>query len=187
MVMMRLFHGNLITSVGAALAAILFVGVLFAAKAAPTGERLRVMKQVWFCVLLCAWFVISMPAALADEHIKGGCTIGASDAAHGRSDPEAVMDMQRFANLYVSSFQKYRKTERTVRLRINELLALEQWTQADIVTFTKQQRELLYLSVGMRLANGRTTADELPGYASEIRKRITDIEIELGCDMPAGS
>ena len=138
-------------------------------------------------ILLCAWLVMAMPAVLADERIKGGCTIGASDAAHGRSDPQAAMDMQRYANLYVSSFQKYRKTERTVRLGINKLLELEQWTQTDIVAFTKQQRELLYLSVGMRLATGRTTADELPGYASTIRNRITDIEVELGCDMPAGS
>jgi len=130
---------------------------------------------------------MAMPAALADERIKGGCVIGASDAAHGRSDPAAVADMQRYAQLYVSSFQKYRKTERAVRLGINELLELEQWTQADIVAFTQQQRELLYLSVGMQLATGRATADELPNYASTIRNRITDIEVELGCDMPPGS
>ena len=185
--MMRLFHGNLITAVGAALAVNNGLSKRIAAKAAPTGERLRVMRQLWFRVLVCTWLVTSMPVALADEHIKGGCVIGASDAAHGRSDPEAIADMQRYAQLYVSSFQKYRKTERTVRLGINELLELEQWTQADIIVFTKRQRELLYLSVGMRLATGRTTADELPNYASTIRNRITDIEVELGCDMPAGS
>jgi hypothetical protein len=145
------------------------------------------MKIRYQLILLCAWLVMAMPAALANENIKGGCIIGASDAAHGRSDPQAVVDMQRYAQLYVSSFPKYRKTERVVRLGINELLELEQWTQTDIIAFTKQQRELLYLSIGMQLATGRTTADELPGYASTIRTRITDIEIELGCDMPPGS
>jgi hypothetical protein len=85
--------------------------------------------------------------------------------------------------LYVGNFQKFRKTERSVRAEINDLLDLEQWTQADIIAFTRQQRELLYLSIGGQLATGRLTSDELAEYARTIRQKITDIEIELGCDI----
>jgi len=146
------------------------------------------MRQFWVRpILLCLWLAMTLPAAFGDERIKGGCVVGESAMAHGRSDAEAVTDMRRYAQLYVSSFQKYRKTERSIRAGINELLELEQWTQADIVAFTKYQRELLYLSVGMQLATGRTTADELPEYARTVRQRITDIEIELNCDILADS
>ena len=71
-----------------------------------------------------------------------------------------------------------------MRADINELLELKQWTQADIIEFTALQRKLLFLSVGSQLATGRTTTDELPGYATKIREKITDIEIELGCEFP---
>jgi hypothetical protein len=124
-----------------------------------------------------------MPAALANERIEGGCIIGESAMAHGRTIPQAVADMEKNAQLYARSFQQFRNSERRVRKQINELLVLELWTQADIITFTKRQRELLYLSVGKQLATGRITADELPEYARTIRQRITDIEIELGCDL----
>ena len=157
-------------------------------KAALAVRVLRFMRQPWILsILFCLWLVMAMPAAFGDERIKGGCIVGESAIAHGRSDAEAVTDMRRYAQLYVNSFQKYRKTERSIREGINELLELEQWTQADIVAFTKNQRELLYLSVGMQLATGRTTADELPEYARTIRQRITEIEIELNCDILSGS
>lgn len=138
-------------------------------------------------VFLCVWVVMTMPASYADGHIRGGCVIGESAIAHSRTNPEAVMDIRRYAQLYVSNFQKFRKTERGLRSKINELLALEQWAQADVIAFTKQQRELLYLSVGSQLATGRITADELPEYAALIRQKIADIEIELGCDVLPGS
>ncbi len=137
--------------------------------------------------LLFVWLVMAMPAAFADERIKGRCIVGESAIAHGRSNAQAVEDMRGFARLYVSNFQKYRKAERGVRAAINELLELEQWTQTDIIAFTKQQRELLYLSVGSQLANGRVMADELPEIARTIRQKITDIELELGCDLLPGS
>jgi len=127
-----------------------------------------------------------MPFAFADERIEGGCVIGESAMAHGRSDSQAVADIRSYAQLYVSNFQKFRKTERSVRAAINELLELEQWTQTDIVAFTNRQRELLYLSVGSQLATGRIMTDELPEYARTIRERITDIEVELGCDILPG-
>jgi len=138
-------------------------------------------------ILVVACFALAMIAAVADERIKDGCVIGESAMAHGRSEPQAIADIQRYGQLYVSNFQRYRKTERSVRAQINALLELEQWTQADIVMFTKQQRELLYLSIGMQLANGRITADELPEYARSVRQRVADIEIELGCDLMLGS
>jgi len=140
------------------------------------------MMRVWW-ILFLMWFVMVNQTVLGNEHIKGGCVIGESAIEHGRTDSEAVADMQRYAQQYVSSFQKFRKAERSLRAAISELLELEQWTQADIVAFTKQQRELLYLSVGMQLATGRVTADELPEYARTIRQKITDIEVELGCDI----
>ncbi len=150
-------------------------------------ELLLFVRQVGRKLTLAViCFVLSMASSVADERIKDGCVIGESAIVHGRSESQAVADMRRYAQLYVSNFQRYRKTERSVRAQINALLELEQWTQADIVMFTKQQRELLYLSIGMQLATGRITADELSGYAGSVRQRIADIEIELGCDlMPA--
>jgi len=149
---------------------------------APANQKSWILS-----ILLCAWVVMTLPTAIADDRIKGGCVVGESAIVHGRSDAEAVTDMRRYAQLYVSSFQKYRKTERSVRAGINELLELEQWTQANIVAFTKYQRELLYLSIGMQLATGRVTADELPEFARTIRQKITDIELELNCDIVSGS
>ena len=146
---------------------------------------LTVSPRMWF--LLCVWMMLITPNAFAEGHIRGGCVIGESAIAHGRTDPEAVADIRRYAQLYASNFQRFRKTERSIRKEINELLELEQWAQADIISFTKQQRELLYLSVGAQLATGRITADELPGYAGTIRQKITDIEIGLGCDVLPGS
>ena len=145
------------------------------------------VPTLFFLNLSCVWLVLVMSNAIADGHISGGCVIGESAVAHGRTDPEAVTDIRRYAQLYTVNFQKFRKTERGIRAAINELLELEQWTQADIISFTKQQRELLYLSIGSQLATGRITVDELPGYAGSIRQKITDIEIELGCDVLPGS
>jgi len=139
------------------------------------------------CLLSFTGLMLVMPVAFADGRIRDGCVIGESAMAHGRTDPEAVMDMRRYAQLYAGNFQGFRKTERSIRAAINELLVLEQWTQADIVSFTKRQRELLYLSVGSQLATGRITTDELPGYAGTIRQKITDIEIELGCEVLPGA
>lgn len=158
------------------------------------GAWLRPIRWQWHRpVLLFVCFVLAMPAVLvneimakentAKENIIGGCSIGESALAHGRSDPQAVADIQQYARMYVGNFQKYRNTERRVRAQINELLELEQWTQADIITFTRRQRELLYMSVGKQLATGRITDDELPAFARTIRQRIADIEVELGCDL----
>lgn len=129
---------------------------------------------------------MTMPGAFGEGHVRGGCTIGESSIAHGRPDQDAVAEIRRNAQLYVTNFQKFRKSEFALREAINELLELEQWTQADIVVFTREQRELLYLSVGRQLATGRITTDELPEYVRTIRQRITDIEVELGCDVLPG-
>lgn len=150
-------------------------------------DNLSAIPAVFSRALLCAWLLLVMSNTFADGHIRGGCVIGESAIAHGRTDPEAVTDIRRYAQLYAGNFQKFRKTERGIRAAINKLLELEQWTQADIISFTKQQRELLYLSIGSQLATGRITVDELPGYAGSIRQKITDIEIELGCDVLPGS
>jgi len=133
--------------------------------------------------MLFAGLVMTMINVHGNEHIKGGCILGESEFAHGRTDSQVVVDIRRYAKMYVDNFQKYRNIERIIREGINALLELDQWTQADIVEFTKQQRELLYLSVGKQLATGRVTADVLPAYARTIRKKISDIEVELGCEV----
>jgi hypothetical protein len=145
------------------------------------------MYKIAAAILICAWFLMAMPVVFADGNVKGTCIVGESAVAHGRTDPQAVDDIRRYANMYVSNFQKFRKTERSIRAAINELLELKQWTQVDIISFTKQQRELLYLSVGSQLATGRIMDYELPGYAGTIRQKITDIEIELGCEVLPGA
>jgi len=139
------------------------------------------MRTRLILTVLC--FVMVLPAANGNEHIKGGCLVGESALAHGRTDAQAVADMRQYAQLYVKNFRKFREAERDLRSAIRELIELDQWTQADIVEFTRQQRELLYLSVGRQLATGRTTAGELPGYARTIRQKITDIEVGLDCDL----
>lgn|GEM_PF-3073937 len=134
-------------------------------------------------ILAGLWFVMALPAASGNEHIKGGCLVGESALAHGRTDARAVADMRQYAQLYVNNFRQFREAERDLRSGIRKLIELDQWTQADIVEFTRQQRELLYLAVGKQLATGRTTADELPGYARTIRQKIMDIEVGLDCDL----
>lgn len=127
--------------------------------------------------------LLGCAAALqAGGHIRGGCTVGQSELAHGFSDDRAIQQMRDYARMYATRFKQFRETERDTRSSINELLELEQWTQQDIVAFTELQRKLLYLSVGSQLATGRVIVDELPAYARTIRQKITDIEIELGCD-----
>ncbi len=134
-------------------------------------------------VMLCAWLMVLPSAVFADGHVRGGCVVGESAITHGRSDPEAIKEIQGHAQLYVKNFQKFRKSESGIRTDINKLLELDQWTQADIIEFTKHQTELLYLSVGKQLATGRIMVDELAGYVNTIRQKITDIEVELGCTV----
>ena len=150
-------------------------------------NRLTDLRQR-FCLGALVLGVLVMPAALnAGEHLSDGCVVGVSERAHGLSDTEAVEQMRTLAQLYASKFEQFRKTERSVREDINELLELKQWSQTQIVEFTELQRKLLYLSIGKQFATGQTNASELPGYAATIRERITDIEIELGCDFPTDS
>ena len=57
--------------------------------------------------------------------------------------------------------------------------------EEEVLGFIYQQRELLYISVGGELALGRIDTDALPGYVAAIEQKVTDLEIELGCTMPA--
>jgi hypothetical protein len=60
-------------------------------------------------------------------------------------------------------------------------MEIKEWTQADVLGFTFDQRELLYISVGGELGLGRIDVTDLPGYVQSIERKIYDLEIEMGC------
>lgn len=127
-------------------------------------------------------------AAGADIPIEGGCVLGESQLAHGLPAGEAQARIVSYARLYVQSYASYNREKSDARRKASDYLELKEWTQADIVGFTRRQRELLYISVGGELATGKIDASELPGYIAAIDQKIQDIEVELGCQiLPAES
>lgn len=127
-------------------------------------------------------------AAGADIPIEGGCVLGESQLAHGLPAGEAQVRIVSYARLYVQSYASYNREKSDARRKASDYLELKEWTQADIVGFTRRQRELLYISVGGELATGKIDASELPGYIAAIDQKIQDIEVELGCQiLPAES
>jgi len=127
-------------------------------------------------------------AAGADIPVEGGCVLGESQLAHGLPAGEAQARIVSYARLYVQSYASYNREKSDARRKASDYLELKEWTQADIVGFTRRQRELLYISVGGELATGKIDASELPGYIAAIDQKIQDIEVELGCQiLPAES
>lgn len=122
-------------------------------------------------------------AAGADIPVKGGCVLGESQLAHGLSAKEAQSRIIQYARLYVQSYASYNREKSDARRRASDYLELDGWTQADIIGFTRRQRELLYISVGGELAVGKLDSSELPGYVAAIDQKIQDIEVELGCQV----
>jgi hypothetical protein len=127
--------------------------------------------------------LIPLTSFAADIPIKGGCVLGESQIAHGLSEADAQQAMIKYARLYVQNYKSYVDQKRDVRRSASDFLELKGWTQQDIIGFTRQQRELLYISVAGELAVGKVSTDELPGYVAAIDDKIREIEVELGCDM----
>ena len=129
--------------------------------------------------------VCTSTAMAADIPIKDGCVVGMSQAAHGLSAAAAERRIRDYANLYNRDYSNYKGQERAARSQAYSFMELKAWTQNEVTAFTRQQRELLYISVGGELALGRIDTSALPGYVAAIEQKITDLEVELGCTMPA--
>jgi len=138
-------------------------------------------------ILLAALVLACVPARAggAEIPIKGGCALGESQLAHGLAPADAQARIIQYARLYVQSYASYNRQQRDARRNASEYLELKSWTQEDIIAFTRQQRELLYISIGGELATSKIDTNELPGYVAAIDQRIQDIEIELGCERLA--
>ena len=121
-------------------------------------------------------------AAGADVPIKDDCVLGQSQLIHGLSPADAEARIKQYARLYVENYSSYKRGERDTRRQMNGYLGLDVWTQDDIVGFTRQQRELLFISIAGELAVGKIDTSELPGYVVAIERKIHEIEVELGCN-----
>jgi hypothetical protein len=137
------------------------------------------MRSIFF--LLFAWlFTVT---AFANPPVEGGCMLGESQIAHGISAEEAEARIRKYARMYVQNYASYKSYERTQGQKAYKYMELDEWTQKEVVGFTREQREFMYMSVGGELATGRVNANQLPGYADAIERKLFDIEVELGCDM----
>lgn len=134
---------------------------------------------------LCVLIACAVPgsAAAADIPIRGGCVLGESQLAHGLSAADAEARIIQYARQYVQSFASYNNQKRDARRKASDYLELKAWTQDDVTGFTRQQRELLYISVAGELATGKIDTSELPGYVAAIDAKIREIEVELGCGV----
>jgi hypothetical protein len=124
-------------------------------------------------------------AMAADIPIKDGCVVGMSQANIGLSAATAERRIRDYANLYNRDYSNYKGQERKARSTAYSYMELKSWTQEEVLGFIFQQRELLYISVGGELALGRIDTTVLPGYVAAIEQKVTDLEIELGCTLPA--
>jgi len=120
--------------------------------------------------------------AVAQIPIKGGCTVGASQEAHGISAAEAQERIKNYARRYVESYSTYKRYERDTRRKAYSYMELDGWTQEEVIGFTGAQRELLYISIGGELAQGKIDSSELPGYVDSIERKMLELETELGCN-----
>jgi len=121
----------------------------------------------------------------ADIPIKDGCVVGMSQSNIGLSAATAERRIRDYANLYNRDYSNYKGQERKARSTAYSYMELKSWTQEEVLGFIFQQRELLYISVGGELALGRIDTAALPGYVAAIEQKVTDLEIELGCTLPA--
>jgi hypothetical protein len=139
-------------------------------------------------LLLIITFGLLAAAVNADNPpVEGGCMLGESQLAHGLSPADAELRIRRYARMYVKKFASYKNYERSQRKRTYAYMEMDEWTQAEVIGFTREQREFMYISVGGELATGRVTGEQLPGYASAIERKLYEIELELGCDNASDS
>lgn len=131
--------------------------------------------------LLLLWSLLPLTVSATDIPVKGGCSLGQSHAVHGLPPAEATAKIRQYARLYVESYTAFKSEERRRFKLSRNYMELRQWTQEDVVGFTAEQRELLYISVGGELGLGKISIEQLPGYIEAIDRKISDIEIELGC------
>jgi hypothetical protein len=129
--------------------------------------------------------LMALPAGAENPPVKGGCTLGYSQNAHGVSQAEAIERMKNYARLYMKNYVAYRKTERDIRSKSYTYLELKRWTQEEVADFTREQREFMYVTVGGELAAGRATVEQLPNYAAAVEEKILAVEAELDCEDPA--
>lgn len=134
-------------------------------------------------LILLVFGALTGLASAADIPLKGGCVLGESQLAHGLSANDARARIIQYARLYVQSYASFNREKSDARRRAGNYLELKAWTQNDVIGFTREQRELLYISVGGELAGGKIDATELPGYIAAIDQKVQDIEIELGCQI----
>ena len=113
--------------------------------------------------------------------IEGGCELGLSQAFHGLPADQAIMRIKQYANLYTRDYSGFKNQERKSRRTANQFMLLDSWEQDTVIAFTREQRQLLYISIGGELAQGRVSVDELPDYVVAIDAKINDIEAQLGC------
>jgi len=139
------------------------------------------MSRIWL-VLVASLLWVNF--AVAQIPIKGGCTVGASQQAHGISAAEAQERIKNYARRYVESYSTYKRYERDSRRKAYSYMELDHWTQDEVIGFTRDQRELLYISVGSELAQGMIDGSEIPGYVNAVEKKVFELEMELGCEMP---
>ena len=122
-------------------------------------------------------------SAFANPPVEGGCVLGESQIAHGLSAAEAEARIRKYARLYVQNYASYKSQERAQGQKAYVYMELDEWTQKEVIGFTREQREFMYMSVASELATGRINADQLPGYATAIERKLFEIEVELGCEM----
>jgi len=128
--------------------------------------------------------LLFVSAAGAQIPIKGGCVVGESQLAHALPAAVAEQHIKNYARLYAENYSGYKRKERTVRSKARSYMELDGWTQEDVIGFTADQRELLYISVGGELAMGKVDASQLPGFAAAIERKVYELEVQLGCEMP---
>ena len=136
------------------------------------------------CILLAAW-LLWMNLAAGQIPIEGVCTVGASQQAHAVSAADAEGRIRAYARRYIESYSGYKRHERDVRRKAYSYMELNGWSQNDVIGFTREQRELLYIAIGGELAQGKIDASALPGYVNAIERKMVELETELGCVMPA--
>ena len=115
--------------------------------------------------------------------VKGGCLIGASNLDHAGTKAEAIQKIRGYALKYAQGYSGFATEERRTRTAISELMDMDSWTQKEVIAFTAQQRQLLYISVANQLANSRISDSELPEYVDLINRKIQQLEVELGCQL----
>jgi hypothetical protein len=136
-------------------------------------------------VLILLSGLLLVAQASAEIPVKGGCEVGKSQEMHGLSTADAEARIRSYARLYVENYMAFKGAERDRRSKSYDYMGLKYWKQEDIIGFTREQRELLYISIGGELGAGKISAADLPDYVEAIARKIIDIELELGCEVPA--